>query len=252
MERQLKVLITAEDKNAAAFYTQELKKQNIQVICCEKDGAKALAILEQERPDAALLNVFMPALDALAVKERYEAQHGAAAAFYAMGTVDSEELSAQIMGEGFHYYYLKPFDIALFGARLRKQMGAGRAPAGKAEALVVEVTEILHQIGVPAHIKGYHFLRDAILMNVEEPTLINAVTKRLYPAIAKRHDTTASRVERAIRHAIEVAWDRGDVDILNSYFGYTIHNLRGKPTNSEFIAMIADKMRLSKEFHAVG
>ena len=141
MERQLKVLITAEDKNAAAFYTQELKKQNIQVICCEKDGAKALAILEQERPDAALLNVFMPALDALAVKERYEAQHGAAAAFYAMGTVDSEELSAQIMGEGFHYYYLKPFDIALFGARLRKQMGAGRAPAGKAEALVVEVTE---------------------------------------------------------------------------------------------------------------
>ena len=108
------------------------------------------------------------------------------------------------------------------------------------------VTEILHQIGVPAHIKGYQFLRDAILMTMENQDYINSVTKRLYPEIAKRNGTTASRVERAIRHAIEVAWDRGDVDTLNSYFGYTIHNLRGKPTNSEFIAMIADKMRLDK------
>ena len=108
------------------------------------------------------------------------------------------------------------------------------------------MTEILHQVGVPAHIKGYQFLRDAILLAVSDHDYINAVTKRLYPEIAKRNATTASRVERAIRHAIEVAWDRGDVDTLNSYFGYTIHNLRGKPTNSEFIAMIADKMRLDK------
>ena len=108
----------------------------------------------------------------------------------------------------------------------------------------------LHQIGVPAHIKGYQFLRDAILLTMNEPEYINAVTKRLYPEIAKKNGTTASRVERAIRHAIEVAWDRGDVDTLNSYFGYTIHNLRGKPTNSEFIAMIADKMRLDKRQQA--
>ncbi|MGN0974428.1 MAG: sporulation initiation factor Spo0A C-terminal domain-containing protein, partial [Gemmiger sp.] len=112
------------------------------------------------------------------------------------------------------------------------------------------VTEILHQIGVPAHIKGYQFLRDAILLTVDDHEYINAVTKRLYPEIAKRNGTTASRVERAIRHAIEVAWDRGDVDTLNSYFGYTIHNLRGKPTNSEFIAMIADKIRLDKKRRA--
>ena len=105
--------------------------------------------------------------------------------------------------------------------------------------------------GVPAHIKGYQFLRDAILLTMNEPEYINAVTKRLYPEIAKKNGTTASRVERAIRHAIEVAWDRGDVDTLNSYFGYTIHNLRGKPTNSEFIAMIADKMRLDKRQRAV-
>ena len=108
----------------------------------------------------------------------------------------------------------------------------------------VKVTEILHQIGVPAHIKGYHYLRNSIIMSVENPDIINAVTKQLYPSVAKEFNTTSSRVERAIRHAIEVAWDRGDVDILNSYFGYTIHNGRGKPTNSEFIAMISDKLRL--------
>jgi two-component system response regulator (stage 0 sporulation protein A) len=110
--------------------------------------------------------------------------------------------------------------------------------------LEIMVTEILHQIGVPAHIKGYHYLRDSIILSITNSEVINSVTKILYPTVAKRHNTTASRVERAIRHAIEVAWDRGDIDVLNSYFGYTIQNERGKPTNSEFIAMIADKLRL--------
>ena len=112
------------------------------------------------------------------------------------------------------------------------------------QSLEIQVTEILHQIGVPAHIKGYHYLRDSIIMSIENPEIINAVTKQLYPSVAKRYNTTSSRVERAIRHAIEVAWDRGDVDVLNTYFGYTIHNTRGKPTNSEFIAMISDRLRL--------
>ena len=110
--------------------------------------------------------------------------------------------------------------------------------------LEVSVTQLLHQIGVPAHIKGYHYLRDSIIMAIETPEIINAVTKCLYPSVAKKYNTTSSRVERAIRHAIEVAWDRGDIDILNSYFGYTIHTGRGKPTNSEFVAMISDKLRL--------
>ena len=107
------------------------------------------------------------------------------------------------------------------------------------------VTEMIHQIGVPAHIKGYHYLRESILLSVKDPEVMNAVTKVLYPTVAKKFTTTASRVERAIRHAIEVAWDRGDVDTLNAYFGYTIHNSRGKPTNSEFIAMLSDKLRLT-------
>ena len=121
-------------------------------------------------------------------------------------------------------------------------------PAGQSAVSVndleVMITEILHQIGVPAHIKGYHYLREAILRTVKSPELINSVTKLLYPTVAKAYQTTASRVERAIRHAIEVAWDRGDLDVLNAYFGYTIQNSRGKPTNSEFIAMIADKLSL--------
>ena len=110
--------------------------------------------------------------------------------------------------------------------------------------LVVMVTEIIHQIGVPAHIKGYHYLREAIILSVKNSEIINSVTKLLYPTVAKIYSTTPSRVERAIRHAIEVAWDRGDIDVLNSYFGFTIQNERGKPTNSEFIAMISDKLRL--------
>lgn len=110
--------------------------------------------------------------------------------------------------------------------------------------LEVMITEVIHQIGVPAHIKGYHYLRESIRLSIEDTEMINSVTKLLYPTVAKAFNTTSSRVERAIRHAIEVAWDRGDVDTLNAYFGYTIHNIRGKPTNSEFIAMIADKLRL--------
>ena len=110
--------------------------------------------------------------------------------------------------------------------------------------LELMITDIIHQIGVPAHIKGYHYLREAIILSVKNSDIINSVTKLLYPTVAKNHSTTASRVERAIRHAIEVAWDRGDIDVLNSYFGYTIQNERGKPTNSEFIAMISDKLRL--------
>ncbi len=153
---------------------------------------------------------------------------------------------------GADYYFLKPFDTDEMAERIlslcsKKRVESIRSakPAVTASgSLEMRVTEIIHQIGVPAHIKGYQYLRDAILMAIEDDDIINAVTKRLYPAVAKKHSTTSSRVERAIRHAIEVAWDRGDVDVLNSYFGYTIHNGRGKPTNSEFIAMISDKFRL--------
>ena len=125
-----------------------------------------------------------------------------------------------------------------------KDMNQNESEKYKKIKLENEITEILHEVGIPAHIKGYHYLRDSIMMAIEDPEIINAVTKQLYPSVAKQYNTTSSRVERAIRHAIEVAWDRGNVDVLNSYFGYTIHSSRGKPTNSEFIAMISDKLCL--------
>ena len=161
----------------------------------------------------------------------------------------SPVLEKEIMSGGAAYFVLKPYDVEQLceniNMMVKKNDRLLRIPISvDAFGIELRVTEILHEIGVPAHIKGYHYLRDSIMMSVERPEIINAVTKQLYPAVAKKYETTSSRVERAIRHAIEVAWDRGDIDVLNSYFGYTIHNDRGKPTNSEFIAMIADRLRL--------
>ena len=150
---------------------------------------------------------------------------------------------------------LKPFEISsLVGhvnSLVRRGSGYSNVPHSPSADMEAQVTKIIHQIGVPAHIKGYQYLRCAILMAIEDGDIINSVTKVLYPAVAKKYQTTTSRVERAIRHAIEVAWDRGDVDTLNSYFGYTIQNSRGKPTNSEFIAMIADNLRLKHKYATV-
>jgi len=170
----------------------------------------------------------------------------------AMAGFDNPKLEGELINAGAAYYFLKPLDYNVLAERIRQLSGwkitqfPVKTPGGALgdNELEIMITDIIHQIGVPAHIKGYHYLRDSIRLAVKDSDIINSVTKLLYPTVAKRHDTTSSRVERAIRHAIEVAWDRGDIDVLNSYFGYTIHNSRGKPTNSEFIAMIADKLRL--------
>ncbi len=252
MKEMLTVLATDANPQEKALLSDQLALQNICLILCERDGKKVLEALEKSRPDACLLEAFMPGMDALSVKEAYDARAaqshaGAGPLFFAIGTTQSELLETNLLESGFAFYFVRPVGAEAVSHRICSQLQRSGMPVGDTSAQdEYKVTEILHQIGVPAHIKGYQFLRDAILMSVEDPELINAVTKRLYPDIAKANGTTASRVERAIRHAIEVAWDRGDVDTLNSYFGYTIHNLRGKPTNSEFIAMIADRMRLEK------
>ena len=241
----IKFLMTDTGAGCTAACKAALEAKGVEVHVCEKNGAAALDALRAQRPQAVLLDAFMPGLDAISVKQRYE-QEGGRAQFYVTGAFQNEQLEQELLDSGFAFYFLKPFDEASLASRVTRASGAPAQSHG-ASSDEVTVTEILHQIGVPAHIKGYQFLRDAILLTAADPDYINAVTKRLYPQIAKQNGTTASRVERAIRHAIEVAWDRGDVEVLNSYFGYTIHNLRGKPTNSEFIAMIADKMRLDKK-----
>ena len=251
MER-IKFVMTDTGAEVSALCKAALEEKGIAVTICERNGAKALETLLQQRPQAAMLDAFMPDLDAITVKQRYQAQAGRqGTVFFVTGAFQNEAVEQELLDNGFSFFFVKPFDETVLAARVLKCAGtpAPRAPLPQDSDELV-VTEILHQIGVPAHIKGYQFLRDAILLTIGDHEYINAVTKRLYPEIAKRNATTASRVERAIRHAIEVAWDRGDVDTLNSYFGYTIHNLRGKPTNSEFIAMIADKIRLDKKRRA--
>ena len=246
---KVKFLMSDTSAEVTAACREALELKGVEVTVVEKDGLKVLQKMLSVRPQVVLLDAFMPGLDALAVKQKYNAPGERHTAFFVTGAFQSEEMVQELLDEGFAYYFVKPFDENVLASRVLK-VALGHEKRVLVQTSVdsdeLTVTEILHQIGVPAHIKGYQFLRDAILLTMDEPDYINAVTKRLYPEIAKKNGTTASRVERAIRHAIEVAWDRGDVDTLNSYFGYTIHNLRGKPTNSEFIAMIADKMRLDK------
>ena len=246
---KVKFLMSDTSAEVTAACREALELKGVEVTVVEKDGLKVLQKMLSVRPQVVLLDAFMPGLDALAVKQKYNAAGERHTAFFVTAAFQSEEMVQELLDEGFAYYFVKPFDENVLASRVLK-VALGHEKRVLVQTSVdsdeLTVTEILHQIGVPAHIKGYQFLRDAILLTMDEPDYINAVTKRLYPEIAKKNGTTASRVERAIRHAIEVAWDRGDVDTLNSYFGYTIHNLRGKPTNSEFIAMIADKMRLDK------
>lgn len=256
MENNLKVLI-AEDR--AEFNREDesvFEEFGFELYYSSKDGVNVLDMIQNVHPDVVLLDLFMPRVDGIGVINAVMKEENAKKPmFIILSSFDSPTLEKEVMTIGASYYVLKPFDARTLAERivqLRHMLGVhstknvllGSQRGQGVQSIEMKVTEILHQIGVPAHIKGYHYLRDSIIMSVENPEIINAVTKQLYPSVAKKYSTTSSRVERAIRHAIEVAWDRGDVDILNSYFGYTIHNSRGKPTNSEFIAMISDKLRL--------
>ena len=225
----------------------------MEVVMCEKDGALLLKRIKAEKPDVVLADIFMQNLDILGVLDGIKKMDGKERPMVmVMSSFDNSRLEKETLNAGASYYFLKPFDINTMAERIIRLSGWKNeiSPIVVKDNVVTDpelelmVTEIIHQIGVPAHIKGYHYLREAIILSVKNSEIINSVTKLLYPTVAKNHGTTSSRVERAIRHAIEVAWDRGDIDVLNSYFGYTIQNDRGKPTNSEFIAMISDKLRL--------
>ena len=228
---------------------EALEQKGVEVTVVEKDGNKVLQKMLAVRPQVVLLDAFMPGLDALAVKQRYNAAGERHTSFFVTGAFQSEEMVQELLDEGFAYYFVKPFDESVLAARVLK------AASGQEKHLLhtsvdsdeLTVTEILHQIGVPAHIKGYQYLREAIMLAIDDMDVINSVTKVLYPEVARKFNTTPSRVERAIRHAIEVAWDRGDLETLQKFFGYTVSNIKGKPTNSEFIAMIADCLSLRQK-----
>lgn len=255
MSKKLKVLVADNSVEMGQVCAATLRSYGMEVVTVAKDGQDVMDCLQSGPPDVVLMNAFMTRIDAIGVLRTVRAMRMTPRpVMIVMSTDNSGGISTQVMEAGADYFFPMPFDHDLLAERINQLAGGESAmpPAVKASGALydatqdveVMVTKIFHQIGVPAHIKGYHYLREAIMMAIRDIDIINSITKQLYPSVAKRYGTTASRVERAIRHAIEVAWDRGDVDILNSYFGYTIHNTRGKPTNSEFIAMIADKLRL--------
>jgi len=254
MEQKLKVLLADDTTEFGQKCAGVLRSYGMDVHMTAKDGRRILADVREASPDVVIMDVFMPKLDALGVLgEVGSLELKSRPLFMVMSSFDSPRLEHEALQAGAAYYFIKPFDLDMLSERILQFTGyksetvpvrIGNLPSVATPDLEVMVTEIIHQIGVPAHIKGYHYLREAIMLTIKNQDIINSVTKQLYPTVAKKHTTTSSRVERAIRHAIEVAWDRGNVDTLNSYFGYTIHNGRGKPTNSEFIAMIADKLRL--------
>lgn len=215
-----------------------------------KDGTEVLSRLEKMSADVLIMDTFMPRMDGIGVlKELQRKKPAKRPAVFMISGVDNQRIENEVLQAGADYYMIKPFDNLLLAERIRQIInwnvtGLSGIQERKTDDLELTVSEIMHQIGVPAHIKGYQYLRRAIIFAIEDDEMMSSVTKLLYPTVAKEFKTTPSRVERAIRHAIEVAWDRGDVDVLSSYFGYTIQNSRGKPTNSEFIAMIADKLKL--------
>lgn len=254
MNHQINMVMTETSPEIAQLCKEAFADKQINLTVCERDGAAAYKAIEENKPNFVLLDVFMPQMDAITLKKKYNQQYpNEQIVFYATGSFQSDSVERDIMMNGFSFYFLKPFDVTVLANKIEEQAGLftpkqhQNAPANFEMSVEEKVTNMLHEIGVPAHIKGYNFLRQAIVLVVEKPTLINAVTKSLYPQIAEMNETTPPRVERAIRHAIEVAWNRGDIDTLTSYFGSTIKSMRGKPTNSEFIAMLSDKIHIELE-----
>ena len=253
MEKTRKVLFTQEQDAFGQSCMQALQSVGLTVKSVPKNGAEVLRMLQPEQPDALVLDAILASVDALGILTQLKKEPPKKRpVVVVISGVDNQRFENEVMLSGADYYFLKPFDVRLLAQRVAMLLNwREAAPAADVAAgaitdsqLEVLISDIMRQIGVPAHIKGYQYLREAIMLSVRDAEMMNSVTKVLYPTVAKRFSTTSSRVERAIRHAIEVAWDRGDVDVLSSYFGYTIQNSRGKPTNSEFIAMISDKMRL--------
>ncbi len=257
MTEKLKVLLTESQGDFGNSCAKVLERYGYEVSIVPKDGTEVIRGIEKKRPDVVLMDAFMQRVDCLGVlKKIREMSNLKKPVICVLSGSDNPLFEQQVLSLGADYYFLKPVDAETVAERITQMTSWERkhgadfiAPPHEVKSriegdLEITVSEIMHQIGVPAHIKGYQYLREAIILSINNTDMMNSVTKLLYPTVAKTFNTTASRVERAIRHAIEVAWDRGDVDVLSAYFGYTIQNTRGKPTNSEFIAMISDKLRL--------
>jgi len=269
-DSKISVLIADDNKEFCSILNDYLLNQrDIVVTGIAKDGREALELIVERKPDLVILDIIMPHLDGLGVLEKLNTMElEKAPRIIILSAVGQDKITQQAITLGADYYTVKPFDMEVFTKRIREMFNGISSQASNIRTsyqassmissssenktkvpmdLETEITNIIHEVGVPAHIKGYMYLREAITMVVNDMELLSAVTKELYPSIAKKYNTTASRVERAIRHAIEVAWGRGQIEAINRLFGYTVHGEKGKPTNSEFIAIIADKLRLKNK-----
>ncbi|MBS4209654.1 sporulation transcription factor Spo0A [Bacillus sp. FJAT-50079] len=258
--RKIKVCIVDDNRELVGLLDEFISSQeDMEVIGTAHNGQDCLQLLEEVSPDVLILDIIMPHLDGLGVLEHLREAHTTPFPNVIMLTAfGQEDVTTKAVELGASYFILKPFDMEHLTNHIRQVSGKGvYSPRKSAPTRVQEdkkplnleasITSVIHEIGVPAHIKGYLYLREAISMVYNDIELLGSITKVLYPDIAKKFNTTASRVERAIRHAIEVAWSRGNIDSISSLFGYTISMSKAKPTNSEFIAMVADKLRLEHQ-----
>ncbi len=260
-KEKIRVLLADDNKDFCDILSGYLNSQeDILVKDIAEDGVEAFEKMKNNEYDVALIDSIMPRLDGLGLLEKLNgAKDVKRPVCIIVSSLNQDKLTDRAFALGADYYLLKPFDMESLASRIRQlknEKGTDTVklntpvknmkPEAMAYDLETKVTNILHDIGVPAHIRGYHYMREAIIMSVNDMDVLNYITKELYPSIAKKCNTTPSRVERAIRHAIEVAWNRGRIDAIDEIFGYTVNNHKGKPTNSECIALIADRLRLEQ------
>ena len=250
MDKRITVVLADANEEFRTALKQALEATGeFDVVGCAADGLAAQDIAER-KPQLLVMDLLLPGLDGFGVLEQ-AAKDKVQMKTVVVSALYRDQIVSQAMSRGVSFFMPKPCELTSLLDQMRRAVNEGEESEDESQALEREVTAVIHEVGVPAHIKGYQYVREAIVIAVQDMDVINAVTKVLYPEVARRYSTTPSRVERAVRHAIEVAWDRGDLETLQRYFGYTVSNTKGKPTNSEFIAMIADRIRLQRKIYRV-
>ena len=251
MEKKTRVILADANEEFRELLRGSIEKTGeFEVVGTAGDGMSALKLVTEKKPQLLITDILLPELDGFGLLDRLASMDDRPSTLI-VSALYRDSIVAQAMERGVSYFMPKPCETESLLERMRQALGMeALAEESEAQALERQVTAVIHEVGVPAHIKGYQYVREAIIIAVQDMDVINAVTKVLYPEVAKRYSTTPSRVERAVRHAIEVAWERGDLDTLQRYFGYTVNSSKGKPTNSEFIAMIADRIRLQRKVRA--
>ena len=250
MNSRLKVILAYSTGETGQSLCEFFKEYGYEIIAVTESGQDAIELIKSHRPDIVVSDVYLQGLDACGMLEMLEAYDGKTL-FAIMTAVNSKSVIEQVLASGFDLFSLVPFNRRYMDRKLRD--GLVRKYESKKSSIIdvrdefdvlTYVAKLMHEVGVPASIRGYDYIRESILMALSDRSVLKSITKELYPSIAQKNDTTASRVERAIRHAVEVAWQRGDVEVLNGIFGYTVKSTKGKPTNGEFISMLAERVKL--------